>query len=139
MFVTNCTADSPKRTQCGLTIAIFFQGLYMEIGGPTMLDLRIYFDSNPEEIARSVSALGVGLFVGALLAGLLVDMIGTWKILLVTGAQLLATVSIISMPYVGSLSALWVMFFLLGTAAGTVNVCKNNCTKRKLYKPRFPI
>lgn len=94
----------------------------MEIGGPTMLDLRIYFDCNAEEIARSVSALGVGSFFGALFAGIFVDMVGSWKVLLVTGAQVLATVTIVSMPYVGSLSALWVMFFLLGTAAGTVNV-----------------
>ncbi|XP_053396951.1 sodium-dependent glucose transporter 1-like [Mercenaria mercenaria] len=105
-----------------LILAWVSMGLYMEIGGPTMLDLRIHFNSNSEEIARSVSAQGIGIFVGALIGGIFVDMLGTWKILLVTGAQLLATFTIVSMPYVGSLSVLWFMFFLLGSTAGIVNV-----------------
>lgn len=97
-------------------------GLYAEIGGPTMLDLRLKFDSNSEEVARSVSAQGVGIFLGAVVAGCFVDTLGTWKILLITAAQLLSTVSIVCMPFVGSLGALWFMFFLLGTAGGIVNV-----------------
>lgn len=96
----------------------------MEIGGPTMLDLRIRFDSNSEEVARSVSAQGVGIFLGALIGGVFVDMLGTWKILLVICAQLLSTVSILSMPLIDSLSVMWLMFFVLGTATGIVNVCK---------------
>ncbi|KAL4233504.1 ribosome-binding protein [Mactra antiquata] len=97
-------------------------GLHMEIGGPTLLDLRIRFNTNSEEIARSVSAQGAGIFVGALIGGILVDLLGIWKILLVTGSQIIVTATIVSMPYVGSLTMLWVMFFILGTAAGVVNV-----------------
>lgn len=97
-------------------------GLYMEIGGPTMLDLRIRFHSNSEEVARCVSAQGVGIFLGALISGFFVDLMGSWKILLITGAQVLSTVTIVSMPFVGSLGALWFMFFLLGNSSGIVNV-----------------
>ncbi|XP_060600312.1 sodium-dependent glucose transporter 1-like isoform X2 [Ruditapes philippinarum] len=105
-----------------LILAWVSMGLYGEIGGPTMLDLRMYFNANAEEVARAVSAIGIGMFLGALIGGLFVDMLGTWKILLVTGVQLLATVTIVSMPFVGTISVLWFMFFLLGTAGGVVNV-----------------
>jgi predicted MFS family arabinose efflux permease len=86
----------------------------------------MYFNANAEEVARAVSAIGIGMFLGALIGGLFVDMLGTWKILLVTGVQLLATVTIVSMPFVGTISVLWFMFFLLGTAGGVVNVGKKN-------------
>lgn len=97
-------------------------GLYGEIGGPTMLDLRIRFHANSEDIARSISANGIGIFVGAVISGLFVDTLGAWKFLIVTIAQLLSTITIVSMPFVRSLALLWLMFFCLGTSAGAVNV-----------------
>ncbi|KAL4233506.1 hypothetical protein ACF0H5_008187 [Mactra antiquata] len=111
-----------KSVTCMLILIWVSMGLYVEIAGPTMIDLRMRFDADSESVARSISALGVGVFVGALLGGLLIDTLGTWKILLVTAAQVLVTVVIVSMPFVGSLGALWVMFFALGTSAGVVNV-----------------
>ena len=98
-----------------------------------MLDLRMFFNANAEEVARAVSAMGIGMFFGALIGGLFVDMLGTWKILLLSGAQMLAIVTIVSMPFVGSISLLWFMFFMLGTASGIVNVGMYFTNFEKVY------
>jgi predicted MFS family arabinose efflux permease len=93
----------------------------------------MYFNANAEDVARAVSAIGIGMFLGALIGGLFVDILGTWKILLVTGVQLLSTVTILFMPYVGTISVLWFMFFLLGTAGGVVNVGKKKIREIDRY------
>lgn len=97
-------------------------GLTMEIGGPTMLDLRLRFQSDAEEVARAVSAAGAGLFLGALVGGLFVDALGPWKDVLVCVAQIVSALVVICMPYVANLSVMWLMFFVVGICAGVTNV-----------------
>ena len=114
------------------------QGLYTEIAGPTMLDLKMRYDSNYEEIARAVSADGVGVFFGALIGGLLVDIMGAWKDLLLTGSQVLVSVAVMLMPYVGNASFLWLMFFTIGTCGGVVNVGKNIRVQLMFFSHKLP-
>ena len=100
------------------------QGLCLEIPGPTLIDLKITFNSSYEEITRSVSARGVGVFLGALMAGLFVDILGPNKDWLITLSQTMFTVAIVLTPFVRDLTVLWLLFFTLGSAAGMANVCK---------------
>lgn len=90
-----------------------------------MLDLRINLDCDLEDVARCVSAVGTGIFFGALIAGIFVDFCGEWKLLLVTGAALLSSVTVICMAFVNNLTWLWMTFFFLGTSSGLTNVGKN--------------
>ena len=103
---------------------IILQGLCLEIPGPTLIDLKITFNSSYEEITRSVSARGVGVFLGALVAGLFVDILGPNKDWLITLSQTMFTVAIVLTPFVRDLTVLWLLFFTLGSAAGMANVCK---------------
>ncbi|KAH3729322.1 sodium-dependent glucose transporter 1B-like isoform X1 [Dreissena polymorpha] len=105
-----------------LVLVWISMGLFFEVGGPTMVDLRMKFNTSSADIARSVSAQGFGIFAGALAGGLVIDAMRTWKFLVVTLAETIATVAVILMPFVASLTWLWVMFFSVGTAAGLINV-----------------
>ena len=84
--------------------------------------MKITFKASYEEITRSVSARGVGVFLGALIAGLFVDLLGPKKDWLVFVSQTMFVVAIFVMPFAGSLGALWVLFFALGAAGGMANV-----------------
>ena len=98
------------------------QGLCIEIPGPTLIDMKITFKASYEEITRSVSARGVGVFLGALIAGLFVDLLGPKKDWLVFVSQALFVIAILVMPFAGNLGALWALFFALGAAGGMANV-----------------
>ena len=100
------------------------QGLCLEIPGPTLIDLKITFGASYDEISRCISARGVGVFLGALMSGLFVDVLGPQKDWLITLSQTLFTVAILSAPFVRDLTVLWLLFFVLGTAAGMANVSK---------------
>lgn len=86
--------------------------------------MKIKFKTSYEEITRSVSARGVGIFLGALISGVSVDLLGRKKDWLLFVSQSLFTISILLMPFVSSLGVLWFLFFGLGTAAGMANVGK---------------
>lgn len=115
--------DFERKAKTVMLIMVWISmGLCLEIPGPTLIDMKITFNANYEELTRSVSARGVGIFLGALFAGLFVDVLGPKKDWLVTLSQALFTVTMLSIPFVGSLSTLWFLFFVLGAAAGTANV-----------------
>ena len=71
-----------------------------------------------------MSARGIGGFFGSFLAGLLVDFLGPKKDWLLTLSQSLFTVTIMLAPFTRSLTVLWLLFFVLGGAAGIANVSK---------------
>ncbi|KAH3729315.1 sodium-dependent glucose transporter 1-like [Dreissena polymorpha] len=105
-----------------LVLVWISMGMFFEVGGPTMVDLRMKYNTSSADIARSVSAQGFGIFAGALAGGLVIDAMRTWKFLVVTLAETIAIVAVILMPFVASLTWLWVMFFSVGIAAGLINV-----------------
>ncbi|WAR06806.1 MFS4B-like protein [Mya arenaria] len=98
------------------------KGLFLEIGGPTMIDLRIRFNCTSEDVARSVSAQGFGIFIGALIGGSTVDAMGSWRFLLVTASVAMASLAVMAMPFYINLTFLWFMFLITGGAAGLINV-----------------
>ncbi|XP_052237129.1 major facilitator superfamily domain-containing protein 4A-like [Dreissena polymorpha] len=69
-------------------------GMFYGLGGLTLVDLRMQFKCSSADIARSVSAQGFGVFIGALAGGLVIAAIRTWKCLVVTLAELIATVAL---------------------------------------------
>ena len=52
----------------------WFQGMYLEIAGPTLPDLKHKIGVNYEEISRSLAARSVGYFISSLVAGVASDM-----------------------------------------------------------------
>ena len=50
------------------------QGLYLEIAGPTLPDLKHALGVNYEEIARTLVARSVGYFLSSALAGVAADL-----------------------------------------------------------------
>jgi len=58
------------------------------------------------------------------LGGVTVDVMGTWKFLLVTSAEVIAAFAVISLPFHLELTYMWFMFLLTGVASGLINVGK---------------
>ncbi|KAH3729413.1 hypothetical protein DPMN_055384 [Dreissena polymorpha] len=98
-----------------------------------MVDLRMKFNTSSADIARSVSAQGLVIFAGALAGGLVIDAMRTWKFLVVTLVETIATVAQIFMPFVASLIWLLVMFSSVGTAAGLIKVGKRLSYRHTCY------
>ncbi|KAK3577972.1 hypothetical protein CHS0354_008915 [Potamilus streckersoni] len=97
-------------------------GMYIEIAGPTLLDMKLLLHTNLESIAGSVSGRGAGALLGAFVSGILVDRFSDWKDLITGISQLGAALSIIMMPFVRDTGFLWLLFFASGAAAGMTSV-----------------
>ncbi|KAL3883296.1 hypothetical protein ACJMK2_029578 [Sinanodonta woodiana] len=103
-------------------------GMYMEIAGPTLLDMRLLLHTNFESIAGSVSGRGAGALLGAFVSGILVDRFSDWKDLIAGISQLGAALSIVMMPFIRDTGFLWFLFFASGAAAGMTSVAGQSAT-----------
>ncbi|XP_045172969.2 sodium-dependent glucose transporter 1A-like isoform X1 [Mercenaria mercenaria] len=97
-------------------------GLYLEITGPTLIDLKIRTGANYEEVAVAVSGRSVGYFIGSAIGGVLVDrFIGHCDLMIgvcLTGGAI-ATVFV---PWSPVVELLWFIIVLQGTFEGVINI-----------------
>ncbi|XP_045196704.2 sodium-dependent glucose transporter 1-like [Mercenaria mercenaria] len=97
-------------------------GLYLEMPGPTMIDIKIIFKATYEDVSRSVSGRGAGGFCGALVAGFLVDRFSHSLDLLIALAETVAGLAIMTLPYTFTINTLWFHYFTLGVCSGVVGI-----------------
>lgn len=107
-------------------LTLFFvwvsMGLYLEIPGPTMIDIKIIFKATYEEVSRSVSGRGAGGFVGAIIGGFLVDKCSNCLDFLIALSEMIAGLTIMFAPYTYSINTLWFHYFILGVCSGVIGI-----------------
>lgn len=97
-------------------------GLYTEIPGPTLIDIKLLFSASYEEVSRSVSGRGAGGFVGALLGGILVDKFDRSLDLLVALSETVASVAVLTIPFSLGINFLWFHYFTMGACSGIIGI-----------------
>ncbi|XP_060571193.1 sodium-dependent glucose transporter 1-like isoform X3 [Ruditapes philippinarum] len=105
-----------------LTLVWGSMGFYLEIPGPTMIDIKIIFSATYEEVSRSVSGRGAGGFFGALIGGILVDKCSNSLDLLIALSETIAGLAIILVPYTYTINTLWFHYFALGVCSGVIGI-----------------
>lgn len=101
-----------------------FQGLYLEIPGPTLIDIKLIFKASNEDVSRSVSGRGAGGFTGAMIGGILADRFSHSLDLFVALSETIAGFAIMLVPYSFSVHTLWFHYFILGTCGGVIGIGK---------------
>ncbi|XP_060571191.1 sodium-dependent glucose transporter 1-like isoform X1 [Ruditapes philippinarum] len=105
-----------------LTLVWGSMGFYLEIPGPTMIDIKIIFSATYEEVSRSVSGRGAGGFFGALIGGFLVDKFSNSLDLLIALSETIAGLAIILVPYTYTINTLWFHYLILGMCNSIVGI-----------------
>ena len=100
------------------------QGLYLEITGPTLIDLKLRTHSNYEAVATAVSGRSAGFFIGAVLGGLLVDKLGAYCDLLVALSLNGGAAATVILPWVHITDLLFFITLCQGTFEGVINIGK---------------
>ena len=101
-------------------ISDFLQGMWNEIVGPSINDLRRIVQANYEEISRVFSVRSGGKLVGSLFGGYLHERYRKQSDALLFVAMVMAGIGIITAPYC---KVLWLMgstFFLQGLGHGVL-------------------
>ncbi|KAL3883298.1 hypothetical protein ACJMK2_029580 [Sinanodonta woodiana] len=107
-----------------ISIAIC-KGMYSEIPGATMIDLKILFNAKYEQISRSVSARGIGSIIGGFIGGFFMDRFRDWSDLLLAVFLTLGGFVLLFLPFVHDLGFLWFVFFATGISSGVANIAIN--------------
>jgi MFS family permease len=102
------------------TVAVFstLQGLYNEVVGPTLPDLKERIGCNYEEIGRALSARSAGLFLGSIVGGFVYDRWLWRRDLFIALALLLSAGTITLAPWCKTLWQLGIVFHLMGHSHG---------------------
>ena len=90
-----------------------------------MIDIRIIYTANYEDVASSISGRGAGGFVGALLGGFLVDKFAQHIDLQIALAQTVASVAVLTVPFSFAISFVFFHYFTLGLCGAIINIGKN--------------
>ena len=93
----------------------------IEVTGPTLIDLKTRTNSNYEDLATAVAGQDVGLFIGSIIGGFLVDKIGLYLELLVALALDVGAVGTIGIPWSPWTQLIWCFCCLQGIGAGVIN------------------
>ncbi|XP_053393330.1 sodium-dependent glucose transporter 1A-like [Mercenaria mercenaria] len=108
-----------------LVFSWIVMGMYAEVPGPTLIDLKYRLNTGYEELAAALSARGFGTFPGCIVGGLLVDKFSGWSHLMVALTLDVAAVAVVLMPWVPNVQYIWMLCFVSGfvqaihNAAGT--------------------
>lgn len=97
-------------------------GLYLEIFGPTLIDLKIKTNSNYEDVAVAVSGRSVGLFIGGVFGGVMVDKFGHFCHVLIAVSLDVAAIATVIAPWSPGPEVLWVCCAVGGTVETVINV-----------------
>ncbi|XP_053391780.1 sodium-dependent glucose transporter 1A-like [Mercenaria mercenaria] len=123
------TDIKPQRSTCekvvetGFLVATWLAlGLYLEIFGPTLIDLKIKLNTDYENIAVAVSGRMVGLFPGCVFGGLLVDKFRKYCHLMLAVCLDVAAVVTVFIPWSPNVEVLWFLCFVGGFVESIVNI-----------------
>ncbi|XP_053391772.1 sodium-dependent glucose transporter 1A-like [Mercenaria mercenaria] len=112
-----------KVTETGFLVATWLAlGLYLEIFGPTLIDLKIKLNTDYEKVAVAVSGRSVGLFPGCVFGGLLVDKFGKYCHLMLAVSLDVAAVVTVFIPWSLNVELLWFLCFMGGFIESVINI-----------------
>lgn len=100
-------------------------GLYNEVIGPTLHDLKTRSGSNYEEISRVLSARSAGLFLGSIIGGAVHDHWARRRDLVLAVALLMSALTITIAPWCTSLWLLGIIFHVMGHSHGLLTTGAN--------------
>ncbi|WAQ95746.1 MF4B1-like protein [Mya arenaria] len=109
-----------KRVRHGLSL--FFQGLCLEITGPTLIDLKLRTHSNFEAVATAVSGRSAGFFIGSALGGVLVDKLGRFSDLILAISLDLMAGFTAALPWARMTELMFAISLCAGTCEGVINI-----------------
>lgn len=98
------------------------QGLYLEVLGPTMIDLKLIYHTNYESVARAVSGRGAGGFIGAMVGALLVDKFDAQLELLVGVFTTISGLCVVFVTNMPSVDHVWLLYCLIGGSSNIINM-----------------
>ncbi|XP_045196699.2 major facilitator superfamily domain-containing protein 4A-like [Mercenaria mercenaria] len=98
------------------------KGLYLEVSGPAMIDLKLIYNTNYESITRSVAGRGAGGFLGALIGALIVDKFERQLDLCIAIGTTIAGICIALIPHVPTTGHVWMLYFMIGCVSNAVNM-----------------
>ncbi|XP_060573642.1 sodium-dependent glucose transporter 1A-like [Ruditapes philippinarum] len=123
------TDSKPQRSTCekvvetGFLVATWLAlGLYLEIFGPTLIDLKIKLNTDYEKVAVAVSGRSVGMFPGCVFGGFLVDKFGKYCHLMLAVCLEIAAVVTVIIPWSPNVELLWFLCFVGGFVESVVNI-----------------
>ena len=106
-------------------ICIVFQGLYLEIYGPTLIDLKLKIGADYEQIATAISGRGVGVFVGCVVWGILVDKFLHWSHVFIAIALGIAAIVTVVAPWSPNVELLYLWCAVGGFAEVAIGIGKH--------------
>lgn len=101
-----------------------FQGLCLEITGPTLIDLKIRTNSDYESVATAVSGRSLGYFIGSALGGPLVDKVGLYSNLIVALSLDGMAAFTVGLPWAPVTELIFFISVCAGTFEGVINIGK---------------
>lgn len=121
--------DSPRMTKNEKIVKTVFLvlvwvclGLYLEITGPTLIDLKIRTGADYEEVAVAVSGRSVGYFIGSAIGGVLVDRFLSYCDLMIGICLTGGAIATVFVPWTPVVELLWFIIVLQGTFEGVINI-----------------
>ena len=102
----------------------FSQGLYLEIFGPTLIDLKIKLNTDNENVAFAVSGRAYGLFPGCVLGSVLIDKLGSYSHLMIALCLEVASVVTVAIPWCHNVNIVWFLCFVGGLVESIINIGK---------------
>ena len=96
----------------------YFQGLYIEIIGPTLIGLKTRINSSYESLTVAVSGASISYLIGAVIGGFLIDKFGLFLDLALGVGLDLGAVGTVAIPWIPNTQLLWLLCCLLGALTG---------------------
>lgn len=104
-----------------LFITNIFQGLYSGITGPTVPDLGERLHTDYDSVGFAMAFRSIGKMIGSLTCGYLRDRFSSKGDLLLGVALAVVSVSVVTKPWVPTVSLLAFLFFVEGFSHGGIN------------------
>lgn len=101
------------------------QGLYLEIFGPTLIDLKQRFNTDYEGITVAISARSVGMFPGSICGGIIVDKFVKFSHVLLAVCLNIAAIATAAIPWLPNVMMLWVICFVGGFLESVITIGKS--------------
>ena len=89
-----------------------------------MIDLMLTLHLTHEEVARALSAIGIGPFPAIIASVIFTDRFGNQKTLVMAVSQMVSAAAVFCVPFTNNVHALWCVMFILGLSSTVLNFGK---------------